>query len=374
MKTYITSESVSSGHPDKVCDQISDAILDACLEQDPNSRVACETLVTTWTVIVSGEITTKAKVDYTSLVRKTICEIGYNETEAHYNWNDVWVHLLINTQSPDIAVWVDSGWAWDQWIMYWYATNETPTFMPAPIYHAHKLAKRLETVRKENTLPYLLPDWKTQVTVEYIDWKPRRIDTVVISNQHRVNITQEELKSGIKKEVIDFVLWDLIDKETIIHINPTWIFQIGWPKWDCWLTGRKIIVDTYGWIWRHWWWAFSWKDPSKVDRSWAYIARYLAKNIVASGICDKCEVQLSYAIWVVKPVSIYVDFFDTWKVDINSVIESIKTNFDLSQNGIIKFLDLRNPIYKKTASYGHFGRDDVSWEKLDSLELFKKLI
>lgn len=374
MKTYITSESVSSGHPDKVCDQISDAILDACLEQDPNSRVACETLVTTWTVIVSGEITTKAKVDYSSLVRKTICEIGYNETEAHYNWNDVWVHLLINTQSPDIAVWVDSGWAWDQWIMYWYATNETPTFMPAPIYYAHKLTKRLEIVRKENTLPYLLPDWKTQVTVEYIDWKPKRIDTVVISNQHRVNITQEELKSWIKKEVIDFVLWDLIDKETIIHINPTWIFQVGWPKWDCWLTGRKIIVDTYGWIWRHWWWAFSWKDPSKVDRSWAYIARYLAKNIVASGICDKCEVQLSYAIWVVKPVSIYVDFFTTWKVDINFVIETIKTNFDLSQNGIIKFLDLRNPIYKKTASYWHFGRDDVSWEKLDSSELFKKLI
>lgn len=374
MKTYITSESVSSGHPDKICDQISDAILDACLEQDSNSRVACETLVTTWTVIVSGEITTKAKVDYTSLVRKTICEIGYNETEAHYNWNDVWVHLLINTQSPDIAVWVDSGWAWDQWIMYWYATNETPTFMPAPIYYAHKLAKRLEIVRKENILLYLLPDWKTQVTVEYIDWKPKRIDTVVISNQHRVNITQEELKSWIKKEVIDFVLWDLIDSETIIHINPTWIFQIGWPKWDCGLTGRKIIVDTYGWIWRHWWWAFSWKDPSKVDRSWAYIARYLAKNIVASGICDKCEVQLSYAIWVVKPVSIYVDFFDTWKVDINFVIETIKANFDLSQNGIIKFLDLRNPIYKKTASYWHFGRDDVSWEKLDSLELFKKLI
>lgn len=374
MKTYITSESVSSGHPDKICDQISDAILDACLEQDSNSRVACETLVTTWTVIVSGEITTKAKLDYTSLVRKTICEIGYNETEAHYNWNDVWVHLLINTQSPDIAVWVDSGWAWDQWIMYWYATNETPTFMPAPIYYAHKLAKRLEIVRKENTLPYLLPDWKTQVTVEYIDWKPKRIDTVVISNQHRVNITQEELKSWIKKEVIDFVLWDLIDSETIIHINPTWIFQIGWPKWDCWLTGRKIIVDTYGWIWRHWWWAFSWKDPSKVDRSGAYIARYLAKNIVASGICDKCEVQLSYAIWVVKPVSIYVDFFDTWKVDINFVIETIKANFDLSQNGIIKFLDLRNPIYKKTASYWHFGRDDVSWEKLDSLELFKKLL
>lgn len=374
MKTYITSESVSSGHPDKICDQISDAILDACLEQDSNSRVACETLVTTWTVIVSGEITTKAKVDYTSLVRKTICEIGYNETEAHYNWNDVWVHLLINTQSPDIAVWVDSGWAWDQWIMYWYATNETPTFMPAPIYYAHKLAKRLEIVRKENILLYLLPDWKTQVTVEYIDWKPKRIDTVVISNQHRVNITQEELKSWIKKEVIDFVLWDLIDSETIIHINPTWIFQIGWPKWDCGLTGRKIIVDTYGWIWRHWWWAFSWKDPSKVDRSWAYIARYLAKNIVASGICDKCEVQLSYAIWVVKPVSIYVDFFDTWKVDINSVIETIKTNFDLSQNGIIKFLDLRNPIYKKTASYGHFGRDDVSWEKLDSVDIFKKLI
>jgi len=374
MKTYITSESVSSGHPDKICDQISDAILDACLEQDSNSRVACETLVTTWTVIISGEITTKAKVDYTSLVRKTICEIGYNESEAHYNWDDVWVHLLINTQSPDIAVWVDFGWAGDQWIMYWYATNETPTFMPAPIYYAHKLAKRLEIVRKEDILPYLLPDWKTQVTVEYIDWKPIRIDTVVISNQHRVSITQDELKVWIKKEVIDFVLWDLIDEKTIIHINPTGIFQIGWPKWDCWLTGRKIIVDTYGWIWRHWWWAFSWKDPSKVDRSGAYIARYLAKNIVASGICDKCEVQLSYAIWVVKPVSIYVDFFATWKVDINSVIEAIKSNFDLSQNGIIKFLDLRKPIYNKTASYWHFGRDDVSWENLDSVDIFKKLI
>ncbi|NVP17923.1 methionine adenosyltransferase [Candidatus Gracilibacteria bacterium] len=374
MKTYITSESVSSGHPDKICDQISDAILDACLEQDPNSRVACETLVTTGTVIVSGEITTKAKVDYTSLVRKTICEIGYNETEAHYNGNDVGVHLLINTQSPDIAVGVDSGGAGDQGIMYGYATNETPTFMPAPIYYAHKLAKRLEIVRKENTLPYLLPDGKTQVTVEYIDGKPKRIDTVVISNQHRVNITQEELKSGIKKEVIDFVLGDLIDKETIIHINPTGIFQVGGPKGDCGLTGRKIIVDTYGGIGRHGGGAFSGKDPSKVDRSGAYIARYLSKNIVASGICDKCEVQLSYAIGVVKPVSIYVDFFATGKVDINSVIETIKTNFDLSQNGIIKFLDLRNPIYKKTASYGHFGRDDVSWEKLDSSELFKKLI
>jgi len=374
MKYYITSESVSSWHPDKVCDQISDAILDACLAEDPNSRVACETLVTTWTVIVSGEITTKAKVNYTELVRETICNIWYNESEACFDGNDVWVHLLINTQSPDIAMWVDTGWAWDQWIMYGYATNETPTYMPAPIYYAHKLAKKLEEVRKNNTLDYLLPDWKTQVTVEYEDWKILRIDTVVISNQHRKNVTQEELKAWITKEVIKEVLWDLVDEETILHINPTGLFEIGWPKWDCGLTGRKIIIDTYGWVGRHWGWAFSGKDPSKVDRSWAYIARYLAKNIVAAWICEKCEVQLWYAIWVVEPVSIYVDCFNTEKVSREKIVETIETNFDLSQNWIIKKLDLKRPIFAKTATYWHFGRDDVSWEELDSVDIFKNLV
>lgn len=374
MRTYITSESVSSWHPDKICDQISDAILDACLKQDPNSRVACETMVTTWTVIVSWEITTKANVNYTELVRKTICDIWYNEAEAHFDWNEIWVHLLINTQSPDIAKWVDIGWAWDQWLMYGYASHETENYLPLPISLAHKLAKRLEQVRKEWILAYLLPDWKTQVTVEYKNHKPLRVDTVVISNQHRVNISLEELKAGIKKEVIDFEIWDLIDEDTIIHINPTWIFQIGWPKWDCWLTWRKIIVDTYWWIGRHGWWAFSWKDPSKVDRSGAYMARYLAKNIVASWICDRCEVQLSYAIWVVEPVSIFVDCFDSEKVERKKIIETIKNNFDLSQNWIIKKLDLKKPIYQKTASYWHFWRDDVSWEHLDSINIFKQLM
>lgn len=374
MKTYITSESVSAGHPDKVCDRVSDAILDACLEQDPNSRVACETMVTTGTVIVSGEITTTANVNYTQLVRDIICEIWYNESEAHYDGNDVWVHLLINSQSPDIAQWVDTWWAWDQWIMFGYATNETDNYLPTPISLSHKLAKRLETVRKENILPYLLPDAKTQVTVEYENHKPIRVDAVVISNQHRVAVSQDELKAGIKKEVIDVVLWDLIDKNTTIHINPTGIFQVWGPKWDCGLTWRKIIVDTYGWIGRHGWGAFSGKDPSKVDRSAAYIARYLAKNIVASGLCDRCEIQLSYAIWVAHPVSVFVDGFWTEKIEISKIIETVKDNFDLSPAGIIKKLDLKTPIFKKTSSYGHFWRDDVSWEELDSIDIFKNLL
>lgn len=374
MKQFLTSESVSSGHPDKICDRISDAILDACLSQDPNSRVACETMVTTWTVIVSWEITTKANVNYTDLVRKTICEIGYDNPESYFDWNEVWVHLMINTQSPDIAVWVDTGWAWDQWIMYWFATDETPDFMPAPIYYAHKLAKRLEEVRKNNILDYLLPDWKTQVTIEYENWELKRIDTIVISNQHKKNVSLEELQKWIKKEVIDFVVWDLIDEKTILHINPTWIFNIWWPKWDCGLTWRKIIIDTYGWVGRHWGWAFSWKDPSKVDRSWAYIARYLAKNIVASWVCKKCEIQISYAIWVAKPTSIFVDCFGSEKVKLEKIIEAIKNNFDLSPKWIIEKLDLKNPIYKKTSSYWHFWRNDVSWESLDSVEIFKSLI
>jgi len=374
MKNYITSESVSCGHPDKICDQISDAILDACLEQDKNSRVACETMVTTWTVIISWEITTNAKVNYTDIARNVIKEIWYNEKEACFDGDDVGVHLLINTQSPDIAQWVDTGGAGDQWIMYGYATNETENFMPLPIDLAHKLTNKLEEVRKNRTLPYLLPDAKSQVTVEYENGKPIRVDTIVISNQHRESVSNEELKKWILEKVIKPVLWDLLDEKTILHINPTWRFVIWWPKWDCGLTGRKIIVDTYGGVGRHGGGAFSGKDPSKVDRSWAYIARYLAKNIVASWICDKCEIQISYAIWVVQPTSIYIDCFGTEKVEIQKIIDTVKENFDLSQNGIIKKLDLKNPIYKKTATWWHFGRNDVSWEKLDSVDIFKKLI
>jgi len=374
MKYYITSESVTSGHPDKLCDRISDAVLDACLEQDPDSRVACETLVTTWTVIVSGEITTKAQINYTDLVRQTIKEIGYNEPEACFDGDEVGVHLLINTQSPDIAQWVDTGWAGDQWIMYGYATNESDNYLPLPINLAHKLAKKLQEVRENGTLPYLLPDWKTQVTIEFENHKPVRVDTIVISNQHRASVSQEELKKWIIENVIKPVVWDLIDDKTILHINPTWKFVIGGPKGDCGLTGRKIIIDTYGWVGRHWGWAFSGKDPSKVDRSGAYIARYLAKNIVASWVCDRAEIQLSYAIWVAKPVSIYVDCFGTEKVPREKIIEAIKNNFDLSPAWIIKKLDLKKPIYKKTTSYGHFGRDDVSWEKLDSVNIFKELL
>ena len=375
MSYIISSESVTSGHPDKVCDQISDAILDACLAWDPESRVACECLVTTWTVIVSGEITTNTWVNFADIARNTIKEIGYNSLEACFSWDDVSVQILINSQSPDIAQWVDTWWAWDQWIMYGYATNETDNYLPAPISYAHKLSRRLEQVRKEWILDFLLPDWKTQVSVEYDDnHKVVRIDTIVISNQHKESIPTDDLRKAIKKEVIDYTLWDLIDEKTIIHINPTWRFVIGGPKWDAGLTWRKIIIDTYGWVWRHWGGAFSWKDPSKVDRSWAYIARYLAKNIVASGICEKCEIQLAYAIGVVQPVSINVECFGTEKIEKQKIIETVKNNFDLSQNWIIKKLDLKKPIFKKTATWWHFGRDDVSWEKLDSVDLFKKLL
>ena len=370
MKYLITSESVSEWHPDKMCDQISDAILDACLEQDPDSRVACETLATTWTVIVSWEITTKAKVNYTEIVRKTVKEIGYNENEACYNWDDIWVHLLINTQSPDIAQWVDTGWAGDQWIMYWFATNETDDFMPLSISLAQKLIRKLEEVRHNNTLDYLLPDAKAQVTIEFENHKPKRVDTIVISNQHRQRVSLEQLQKDILEVVIKPVVGDLLDENTILHINPTGRFVIGGPKGDCGLTGRKIIVDTYGWLWRHWWWAFSWKDPSKVDRSWAYIARYIAKNIVASWVCERCEVQLAYAIWVAEPVSIYVDTFGTSDVDTKVIVKAVEENFDLTPAWIIKTLNLKNPIYRKTAKWWHFGRDDVSWEKTDKKEVF----
>lgn len=374
MKYLITSESVSEGHPDKMCDQISDAILDACLKEDPNSRVACECLVTTGTIIVSWEITTNAWVNFQDIARNVVREIWYDSLEAGFSADDVSVQILINSQSPDIAQWVDTGWAGDQWIMFGYATNETENYLPLSISLAHSLIKKLEEVRKTKTLDYLLPDAKAQVTIEFEDNKPKRVDTIVISNQHVERVSLDELKAGILKEVIKPVLWDLLDEETILHINPTGRFVIGWPKWDCWLTGRKIIVDTYGWLGRHWGWAFSWKDPSKVDRSGAYIARYIAKNIVASWVCDRCELQLGYAIWVVQPVSVHIETFWTEKVAIEKIIKTIEDNFDLSPDGIIKTLDLKKPIFRKTATGWHFGRDDVSWEELNMVDVFKELI
>ncbi len=332
MKHLITSESVTCGHPDKMCDQISDAILDACLASDPDSRVACECMTTTGTIIVSGEITTKSWVNFQDIARKVVRDIWYDSLEAGFSADDVSVQILINSQSPDIAQGVDTGWAGDQWIMYGYASNENKAYMPTPIYLAHKLSKKLEEVRTSWTLPYLLPDGKTQVTCEYDDDKLVRVHTVVISNQHRSSVNLEELQAGIKKEVIESELWDLVDENTIYHINPTGKFEIGGPKGDCGLTGRKIIIDTYGGVGRHGGGAFSGKDPSKVDRSGAYIARYLAKNIVASGVCNRCEIQLGYAIGVVQPVSVYVDCFGTEKVELSSIIKTVEDNFDLSQH------------------------------------------
>lgn len=374
MKQYITSESVTCGHPDKMCDQISDAVLDACLQEDPDSRVACECMTTTGTIIVSGEITTKAWVNFQDIARKVVRDIGYNSLEAGFSADDASVQILINSQSPDIAQWVDTWGAGDQWIMYGYATNENDAYMPSPIYYAHKLSKKLEEVRRNGVLPYLLPDGKTQVTLEYENDTITRIDTIVISNQHTPEVSLETLQDDIKREVIEAELGDLVDANTTYHINPTGKFEIGGPKWDCGLTGRKIIIDTYGGIGRHGGGAFSGKDPSKVDRSGAYVARYLAKNIVASGVCDTCEVQLWYAIWVAKPVSVYVDCFWTEKIDRSKITQAIKENFDLSPKGIIELLDLKKPIYQKTATYGHFGRSDVSWEKIDSVDIFKNLI
>ena len=372
MKHYISAESVTCGHPDKMCDQISDAILDACLREDPDSRVACECMTTTWTIIVSWEITTGWWINFQDIARKVVRDIGYDSLEAWFSADDVSVQILINSQSPDIAQWVDTGWAWDQGIMFGYASNENEAYMPTPIYLAHKLARRLEEVRQQGVLPYLLPDGKTQVSCEYEDGKLLRVATVVISNQHKPDISLNELQWAIKKEVIEHELWGLIDSQTVFHINPTGKFEIWWPKWDCGLTGRKIIIDTYGGIGRHGGWAFSGKDPSKVDRSAAYMARYLAKNIVAAWICDTCEIQLAYAIWVIEPVSIYVDM-KWWNVGEEKVIQAIRANFDLSQWGIITFLDLKKPIYQKTATYWHFGRDDVSWEELNSIDIFKKI-
>jgi S-adenosylmethionine synthetase len=364
-----TSESVTEGHPDKIADQISDAILDACLEQDPYSRVACETLTATGLVVIAGEITTQAYVDFQSLVRGTVAAIGYDNASYGFDSNTCAVISTINKQSGDIAMGVDTGGAGDQGMMFGYATNETPELMPTPISLAHKLTRRLSEVRKNGKLAYLRPDGKSQVSVEYDEnHKPVRIDAVVISTQHAETVSNEELRADILKHVIQAVLpAELLDENTKYHINPTGRFVIGGPMGDTGLTGRKIIVDTYGGMGRHGGGAFSGKDPTKVDRSAAYMARYIAKNIVASGLAERCEVQLAYAIGVAEPVSVLVDTFGTGTAEPGLLEKLVRANFQLTPKGIIESLKLRRPIYRKTAAYGHFGRNDAdfTWEATD---------
>ena len=370
-----TSESVTEGHPDKIADQISDAILDACLAQDPMSRVACETLTCTGLVVIAGEITTKAYVDFQGLVRSTVAEIGYVHSDYGFDANTCAVISTINKQSPDIAQGVDTGGAGDQGMMFGYATNETPELMPLPISLAHKLSSKLTEVRKNGLMPYLRPDGKSQVTVEYAEvGKPSRIDAVVISTQHDEDVTNDQLRAEIEKNVIRAVIpAELLDANTKFHINPTGRFVIGGPMGDSGLTGRKIIVDTYGGMGRHGGGAFSGKDSTKVDRSAAYMARYVAKNIVAAGLAERCEVQLAYAIGVAEPVSVLVDTFGTGTVDADRLEELVRANFQLTPKGIIESLDLRRPIFKQTAAYGHFGRmgDDFTWEKTDKAAALK---
>ena len=393
-KLLFTSESVTEGHPDKMCDAISDAILDACMEQDPMSRVACETASCTGFVLVTGEITTKAQLDIPSIVRKTVNEIGYNDAKTGFDGHTCAVMVALDQQSPDIAMGVDKALeakenkmsdeqleaigAGDQGMMFGYATNETPELMPYPISLAHKLALQLTKVRKDGTLKYLRPDGKTQVSVEYDEkGKPKRLEAVVLSTQHDEDVTQEQVHEDIKKYVFDPILpTELVDAETKFFINPTGRFVIGGPHGDAGLTGRKIIVDTYGGYARHGGGAFSGKDCTKVDRSAAYAARYVAKNIVAAGLAEKCEIQLSYAIGVAQPTSIMVDTFGTGKLSDEKLVEIVRENFDLRPAGIIKMLDLRRPIYRGTAAYGHFGRTDLNlpWEATDKAEALKKYL
>ena len=393
-KLLFTSESVTEGHPDKMCDAISDAILDACMEQDPMSRVACETASCTGFVLVTGEITTKAQLDIPSIVRKTVNEIGYNDAKTGFDGHTCAVMVALDQQSPDIAMGVDKALeakenkmsdeqleaigAGDQGMMFGYATNDTPELMPYPISLAHKLALQLTKVRKDGTLKYLRPDGKTQVSVEYDEnGKPKRLEAVVLSTQHDEDVTQEQIHEDIKKYVFDPILpIELVDAETKFFINPTGRFVIGGPHGDAGLTGRKIIVDTYGGYARHGGGAFSGKDCTKVDRSAAYAARYVAKNIVAAGLADKCEIQLSYAIGVAQPTSIMVDTFGTGKLSDEKLVELVRENFDLRPAGIIKMLDLRRPIYRGTAAYGHFGRTDLNlpWEATDKAEALKKYL
>ena len=394
MSYLFTSESVTEGHPDKICDQVSDAILDAMLEQDPMSRVACETLTNTGFVMVMGEITTKANVDIPAIVRKTVTDIGYNTSEYGFDGNTCAVMVSLDKQSPDIAMGVDKALeakenqmsdeeidaigAGDQGMMFGYASDETEEYMPYPIALAHRLAKQLTKVRKDGTLKYLRPDGKTQVTVEYDDnHKPVHLNAVVLSTQHDPDVSQEQIHEDIKKYVFDEIIpAELVDDETKFFVNPTGRFVIGGPHGDSGLTGRKIIVDTYGGFARHGGGAFSGKDCTKVDRSAAYAARYVAKNIVAAGLAERCEIQLSYAIGVAQPTSINIDTFGTGKVSDDKLSEIVSENFDLRPAGIIRMLDLRRPIYKQTAAYGHFGRHDIDvpWEKLDKADTLKKYL
>lgn len=393
-KHLFTSESVTEGHPDKICDAVSDAVLDALMEQDPYSRVACETCTNTGFVLVMGEITTKANIDIAGIVRKTVTEIGYDSSEKGFDGNTCSVMVALDKQSTDIAMGVDKALeakenlmddaqldaigAGDQGMMFGYATNETEEYMPYPISLAHKLAQQLTKVRKDGTLPYLRPDGKSQVSVEYDEnGKPFRLEAVVLSTQHDEKVTQEQIHADIRKYVFDPILpADLIDGDTKFFINPTGRFVIGGPNGDSGLTGRKIIVDTYGGYARHGGGAFSGKDCTKVDRSAAYAARYVAKNMVAAGLADKCEIQLSYAIGVAHPTSVMVDTFGTGKLSEEKLVEIIRENFDLRPAGIIKMLDLRRPIYRQTAAYGHFGRNDLNlpWEQLDKVEVLKKYL
>ncbi len=390
-KILFTSESVTEGHPDKICDQISDSILDALLEQDPMSRVACETAITTGLVLVMGEITTTAQVDFQNIIRNTITEIGYDDSSKGFDASTCGVMVALDKQSADIALGVDKALeakltdseidaigAGDQGMMFGYATNETDEFMPYPIYLAHRLTRQLTKVRKDGTLAYLRADGKSQVTVEYDkEGNPIRIDAVVISSQHSEDVSWEQIKKDIKEYVIDPILpAELLDDETKIYINPTGRFVIGGPNGDSGLTGRKIIVDTYGGWARHGGGAFSGKDCTKVDRSAAYAARYVAKNLVAAGLCDKAEIQLSYAIGVAAPTSVRIDTFGTGKLPEDKLADIIMENFDLRPAGIIQMLDLRRPIYKQTAAYGHFGRNDLDlpWEKTDKAEALKKYL
>ena len=393
-KLLFTSESVTEGHPDKICDQVSDAILDALMAQDPMSRVACETCTTTGMVLVMGEITSQAQVDFQQIVRDTVREIGYTSDDMGINADTCAVMITLDKQSADIAMGVDKALeakedkmsdaeiaaigAGDQGMMFGYATNETPEYMPYPIDLAHKLSRRLAQVRKDGTLPYLRPDGKTQVSVEYDEnGKPVRLDAVVLSTQHAADVSQEQIHKDIRKYVFDEVIpADMVDENTKYFINPTGRFVIGGPHGDSGLTGRKIIVDTYGGYARHGGGAFSGKDCTKVDRSAAYAARYVAKNIVAAGLADKCEIQLSYAIGVANPTSVMVDTFGTGKLSDEKLTQIVRENFDLRPAGIIKMLDLRRPIYKQTAAYGHFGRNDLDlpWEKTDKAEELKKYL